>query len=153
MLIAPRKSWCMLKFTFLVVRYSQLCLHLWGTYNQASAWLSSPYMSHIWASSYCVCALSSSHWNSNLYWAPTSIEFQPILSSNYYWAYSSCLVNGLHGVWYVFQGWDFGTLGNTLSGCITQYPRVGPSEACAIHSTDSDRLVAHVFCLHCSLVS
>ena len=43
----------------------------------------------------------------------------------------SCLVHGLHdlhGVWCVFQGWDVGTLGNTLSGCITQYPRVGPSE-------------------------
>jgi len=43
----------------------------------------------------------------------------------------SCLVHGLHdlhGVWCVFQGWDIGTLSNTLSGCITQYPRVGPSE-------------------------
>ena len=43
----------------------------------------------------------------------------------------SCLVHGLHdlhGVRCVFQGWDAGTLGNTLSGCITQYPRVGPSE-------------------------
>ena len=40
----------------------------------------------------------------------------------------SCLVHGLHdlrGVWCVFQGWDVGTLGNILSGCITQYPRVG----------------------------
>ena len=43
----------------------------------------------------------------------------------------SCLVHGLHdlhGVWCVFQGWDVGTLDNTLSGCITQYLRVGPSE-------------------------
>jgi len=43
----------------------------------------------------------------------------------------SCLVLGLHdlhGVWCEFQGWDIGTLGNTLSGCITQYPRVGPSK-------------------------
>ena len=50
----------------------------------------------------------------------------------------SCLVHGLHdlhGVWCVFQGWDVGTLGNTLSGCITQDPRVGPSEACAIYPT------------------
>ena len=39
-----------------------------------------------------------------------------------------CLVHGLYGVWCVIQGWDVGTLGNTLSGCITQYPRVGPSE-------------------------
>ena len=40
----------------------------------------------------------------------------------------SCSVHGLHdlhGAWCVFQGWDVGTLGNTLSGCITQYPRVG----------------------------
>ena len=37
----------------------------------------------------------------------------------------SCLVHGLHGVWCVFQGWDVGTLGNTLSWCITQYPMVG----------------------------
>ena len=29
----------------------------------------------------------------------------------------SCLVHGLHGVGCVFQGWDIGTLGNTLSGC------------------------------------
>ena len=39
-----------------------------------------------------------------------------------------CLVHGLHdlhGIWCVFQGWDTGTLGNTLSGCITQYPRLG----------------------------
>ena len=36
-----------------------------------------------------------------------------------------CLVHGLHdlhGIWCVFQ---VGTLGNTLSGCITQYLRVG----------------------------
>ena len=40
----------------------------------------------------------------------------------------SCLVHGLHGlhgVWCVFQGWDVGTHGNTLSGYITQYPMVG----------------------------
>ena len=46
----------------------------------------------------------------------------------------SCLVHGLHdlhGVWSVFQGWVVGTLGNTLSGCITQYIPQGrptPSE-------------------------
>ena len=41
-----------------------------------------------------------------------------------------CLVHGLHdlhGVWWCFR--DVGTLGNTLSGCITQYPRVGPLRA------------------------
>ena len=41
----------------------------------------------------------------------------------------SCLVPGLHdfhGVWCLFQGWDVGTLGNTLSGCITQYPSLVP---------------------------
>ena len=40
----------------------------------------------------------------------------------------SCFVHGLDCVWCVFQGWDIGTLGNTLSGCITQYPRVSPLE-------------------------
>ena len=43
----------------------------------------------------------------------------------------SSLVHGLHdlhGVSLVFQGWDVGTLGNALSGCITQYPRVASSE-------------------------
>ena len=40
----------------------------------------------------------------------------------------SCFVHGLHCVWCVFQGWDVGTLGNTLSGCITQYLRVSPLE-------------------------
>ena len=38
----------------------------------------------------------------------------------------------LDGVWCSFQGWDVGTLGNTFSGCVTQDPRVGHSEACAI---------------------
>ena len=50
----------------------------------------------------------------------------------------SCLVHGLHdlhGVWCVFQGWDVGTLSNTLSGCITQSPRVGPSELGLVLST------------------
>jgi len=51
----------------------------------------------------------------------------------------SCLVHclhDLHGVWCVIQGWDVGTLGNTLSGCVTQYSRVGPSElACATYPT------------------
>ena len=55
----------------------------------------------------------------------------------------SCLiVHGLHGVWCLFQGWDIGTLGNTLSQCVTQDPKVGPSEACAIHPTHPVRLVA-----------
>ena len=39
--------------------------------------------------------------------------------------YVSCLVHGLHGVWCSFQGWDVGTLGNTLSGCVTQDPLGG----------------------------
>ena len=38
--------------------------------------------------------------------------------------------------------WDIGTLGNTLSGCVTQDPRVGPSEVSAIHPTYLVRLVA-----------
>ena len=53
----------------------------------------------------------------------------------------SCLVHGLHGVWCSFQGWDVGTLGNTFSGCVTQDPRVGPSEAFAIHPTHPVHLV------------
>ena len=52
----------------------------------------------------------------------------------------SCLVHGLHGVWCLFQGWDVGTLGWFLSGCVTQDPRVGPSEACAIYPTHPVRL-------------
>ena len=34
------------------------------------------------------------------------------------WFHISCLVHGLHGVW------DVGTLGITLSGCVTQDHRV-----------------------------
>ena len=39
-------------------------------------------------------------------------------------------LHDLHGVC-VFQGWDVGTLSNTLSGCITQwvYHSVAPSQA------------------------
>ena len=39
-------------------------------------------------------------------------------------------MHGLHGVWRLL---DLGTLGNTLSECVTKDPRVGTSEACAIH--------------------
>ena len=53
----------------------------------------------------------------------------------------SWLVHGLHGVWCLFQGWDIGTLGNTFSEYITQDPKVGPSEACAIYPTHYVRLV------------
>ena len=41
-----------------------------------------------------------------------------------------CMVSGV-----LFQGWDNGTLGNTLSGCVTQDPRVDASEASAILPT------------------
>ena len=34
-----------------------------------------------------------------------------------------CMVPGVC----FMQGWDVGTLGNTLSGCVTQDPSVGPS--------------------------
>ena len=45
---------------------------------------------------------------------------------------SVCLpIYALHTAWYI------GTLGNTLNGCVTQDPRVAPSEACAIHLTHS----------------
>ena len=60
---------------------------------------------------------------------------------NMYILFVSCLVDGLHGVWCSFKGWDIGTLGNTLSGCVTQDSRVGPSEACAIHPTHLVRMV------------
>ena len=52
----------------------------------------------------------------------------------------------VHGIWRLFQGWDIGTLGNTLSECVTQDPKVGPSETYAIHPTHSVRLAA--LCLH-----
>ena len=52
----------------------------------------------------------------------------------------SCLVHDLDGVWCLFQERDIHTMGNTLSGFVTQDPRVGPSEASAIHPT-------HPFCL------
>ena len=59
----------------------------------------------------------------------------------HFWFHVSCLVHGLHGVWCSFQGWDVGTLGNTLSGCVTQDPKLGPSDACAIHLTHPVQLV------------
>ena len=36
----------------------------------------------------------------------------------------------------LFQGWHVGTLGNTLSGCVTQDPV--PQEASAIHHTHTN---------------
>ena len=44
-----------------------------------------------------------------------------------------CVVSGV-----LFQGWDVGTLGNTLSGCVTQDPKVDASEASAIHPTHTN---------------
>ena len=61
-----------------------------------------------------------------------------------------CMASGV-----LFQGWDVDTLGNTLSGCVTQDPRVGPSEACAIHPTHPVCLVACTSepnCCACTLV-
>ena len=46
----------------------------------------------------------------------------------------SYIVHGLHNFWCLFQGWVVDTLGNTFGGCVTQDTRVGPSEACAVHS-------------------
>ena len=61
-----------------------------------------------------------------------------------------CMVSGV-----LFQGWDVGTLGNTLSGCVTQqHLRVDASEAFAIHPTYTDVCVracgmwTHVVCIH-----
>ena len=71
---------------------------------------------------------------------------------SHFWSHVSCLVHGLHGVWCSFQSWDVGTLGSTLgstlSGCVTQDPKVSPSEACAIISTQLTMFI----CL-CSRVS
>ena len=36
---------------------------------------------------------------------------------------------------------DIVTRGNTLSGCVTQDPREGPSEACVVQPTHPVRLV------------
>ena len=66
-------------------------------------------------------------------------------------ACTSCLVHGLCGVWCSVSGWDVGTLGNTFSGCVTQYPRVDASEASAIHPTHTNVCVCgtwtHVLCV------
>ena len=63
------------------------------------------------------------------------------LRCNHFRFHVSHLVRSFHGVWCSFQGWDVGTLGNTLSGCVTQDQRVGPSEACAIHPIHPVHLV------------
>ena len=54
----------------------------------------------------------------------------------------ACMVCVVSGV--LFQEWDVGTLGNTLSGCVTQYPRVDASEASAIHPTHTNVCVWNV---------
>ena len=54
---------------------------------------------------------------------------------------SHLVSHSLLSVWCLLQGWDVGTLGNTLSGSVTQDHRVGPSEASAIHPTHTVRLV------------
>ena len=56
-----------------------------------------------------------------------------------------CIVSGV-----LFQGWDSGTLGNTLSGCVTHDPRVGASEASPIHPTHTNMCVWNVdtCCVH-----
>ena len=64
--IYDKQKRLMLKLTFSVVRYSQLFLHYCGS-NQASVWLSFPYMNHIGVSNYCVWLLSSSQLRSNHY--------------------------------------------------------------------------------------
>jgi len=59
-----------------------------------------------------------------------------------------CMVSGV-----LFQGWDNGTLGNTLRGCVTQDPRVGASEASAIHPTNTNVCVecGHMLCAYIEL--
>ena len=55
-----------------------------------------------------------------------------------------CMVSGV-----LFQGWHVGTLGDTLSGCVTQDPV--PQEASGIHPTHTNVCVwmwTHVVCIH-----
>ena len=66
----------------------------------------------------------------------------------------SCLVSHIlfnawfacmHGVWCLFQGLHIGTLGNTLSGCVTQDTRVGPQRfVLSMYPTHPVDLVVHV---------
>ena len=58
----------------------------------------------------------------------------------------------LLSAWCLFHGWDIGTLDNTLSGCVTQDPRVGSSEACAIHPTHLVVCTSETYCCACRLV-
>ena len=53
----------------------------------------------------------------------------------------------------LFQRWDVGTLGNTLSGGVTQDPRVDASEASAIHPTHTNVCVepGHTLCAYIKL--
>ena len=58
-----------------------------------------------------------------------------------------CMVSGV-----LFQGWDVGTLGNTLSGCVTQDPV--PQEASTIHPTHTNVCVCgcgHTLCAYIKL--
>ena len=66
-------------------------------------------------------------------------------------ACTSCLVHGLCGVWCFVSGMGRWHTGNTLSGCVTQYPRVDTSEASAIHPTYTNVCVyverGHTLCV------
>ena len=60
-------------------------------------------------------------------------------------------MHGLHGVWCSFQGWDVGTLGNTVSEFVTQDSK----QASTIHPTHPVRLVVCMSepqCCACRLV-
>ena len=75
----------------------------------------------------------------------TTVEQRALRCKWYHvWFHVSYIVHSLYGVWCLFQGWVVGTLGNTLSGCVTQDPMVGPSEACAIHLTHPVHLVVYM---------
>jgi len=60
-----------------------------------------------------------------------------MLTSTLYQLLLVCMVSGVH-----FRDRMLVHMGNTLSGCVTQDPRVGPSETCAIHPTHAVHLVA-----------
>ena len=82
----------------------------------------------------------SKHITRSLQWRHTSCCFMGIIverSGPEMSRLVSCILLSAWFAWCLglFQGWDVGTLGNTFSRCVTQDSRLGPSEACAIHSS------------------
>ena len=67
----------------------------------------------------------------------------------FYLLHMSCFGHGLHGVWYLFQRWTLAHWVTHSYRCVTQDPRVGSSEAHAIHPTHLVCLVACTSEAHC----